>query len=175
MRSIIVSSLTLAAVLALSACSKAEDSAAISTDAATEGAAAAADASSATREEAAGPDIGGIVAPGVAFTYDYAFTLPAKAISGVQREHAAACERLGVTRCRVTGMRYEQPGEDRVEVLFHEGVSAIAPGQAAVFYEGDDVIGGGWIMKSFRQSDAWQEDKASAGASQQTTALVSAV
>ena len=44
-------------------------------------------------------------------------------------------------------------GDDRIEVLFHEGVSAIAPGQAAVFYEGDDVIGGGWIMKSFRQAD----------------------
>ena len=44
-------------------------------------------------------------------------------------------------------------GEDRIEVLFHEGVSAIAPGQAAVFYEGDDVIGGGWIMKSFRRGD----------------------
>ena len=42
---------------------------------------------------------------------------------------------------------------DTIEVLFSEGVSAIAPGQAAVFYEGNDVIGGGWIMKSFRQGD----------------------
>jgi len=33
-------------------------------------------------------------------------------------------------------------------VFFHEGVTAIAPGQAAVFYESDDVIGGGWIMSS---------------------------
>ncbi len=62
----------------------------------------------------------------------------------------------------VTKVRYKDPGTpatisqtgDKVEVLFHEGVSAIAPGQAAVFYEGDDVIGGGWIMKSFRQGDA---------------------
>lgn len=61
----------------------------------------------------------------------------------------------------VTKVRYKDPGtpatisqtEDRIEVRFHEGVSAIAPGQAAVFYEGDDVIGGGWIMKSFRQAD----------------------
>lgn len=62
----------------------------------------------------------------------------------------------------VTKVRYKdpgtpatisQPGDDRIEVLFHEGVSAIAPGQAAVFYEGDDVVGGGWIMKSFRQRD----------------------
>ena len=44
-----------------------------------------------------------------------------------------------------------QTADDRIEVRFHEDVSAIAPGQAAVFYEGDDVIGGGWIMKSYNQ------------------------
>lgn len=60
------------------------------------------------------PDMGGAVAPGVAFTFNYAFTLPAKAIGGVQQEHANACIRLGPSRCRVTGMTYEQPGEDRV-------------------------------------------------------------
>jgi Domain of unknown function (DUF4349) len=62
----------------------------------------------------AGPDIGRAVAPGVAFAYSYAFTLPAKAISGVQQDHAAACAKLGTSRCRVTGMSYEQPDEDRV-------------------------------------------------------------
>ncbi|MCU0324861.1 MAG: tRNA 2-thiouridine(34) synthase MnmA, partial [Spirosomaceae bacterium] len=39
----------------------------------------------------------------------------------------------------------------KIEVKFHEPVSAIAPGQAAVFYEGEDVVGGGWILKSFKQ------------------------
>ena len=38
----------------------------------------------------------------------------------------------------------------KIEVIFDEPVSAIAPGQAAVFYEGDDVVGGGWILKSYR-------------------------
>jgi tRNA-specific 2-thiouridylase len=42
----------------------------------------------------------------------------------------------------------------RMKVLFHQPVFAIAPGQAAVFYEGDDVIGGGWIQSSFRQDKA---------------------
>jgi tRNA-specific 2-thiouridylase len=42
-----------------------------------------------------------------------------------------------------------QVGEDEVEVVFHHGVDAIAPGQSAVFYEGDDVIGGGHIVESF--------------------------
>lgn len=45
-----------------------------------------------------------------------------------------------------------QTGADKIEVVFDTAVSAIAPGQAAVFYEGDDVIGGGWIMKSYRQN-----------------------
>jgi Domain of unknown function (DUF4349) len=112
MRTAFVSTIALAAALALNGCSKAEDASVTNTAAATE-AATAADSASTVSE--AGPHIGGIVAPGVAFTYDYAFTLPTKAISGVQRDHAAACERLGVSRCRVTGMRYEQPGEDQVE------------------------------------------------------------
>ena len=45
----------------------------------------------------------------------------------------------------------EQLDNDIVKVLFHEPVNAIAPGQAAVFYEGDDVIGGGWITQNFKQ------------------------
>ena len=40
--------------------------------------------------------------------------------------------------------------EDKMEVRFHKPVFAIAPGQAAVFYEGDDVVGGGWIETSFK-------------------------
>lgn len=35
--------------------------------------------------------------------------------------------------------------DDRVEVVFDEPQFAIAPGQAVVFYEGDRVLGGGWI------------------------------
>jgi tRNA-specific 2-thiouridylase len=41
----------------------------------------------------------------------------------------------------------EQDGT-RMKVSFYDKVNAIAPGQAAVFYEGNDVIGGGWIEKS---------------------------
>jgi tRNA-uridine 2-sulfurtransferase len=37
-------------------------------------------------------------------------------------------------------------GEDEVEAIFDEPVRAITPGQAAVFYAGDEVVGGGWIV-----------------------------
>ncbi len=59
----------------------------------------------------------------------------------------------------ITKVRYNDHGTfalinqegDRMRVLFEKGVNAIAPGQAAVFYEGADVVGGGWIVSSFNQ------------------------
>ncbi len=59
----------------------------------------------------------------------------------------------------ITKVRYKDAGtsatiwqeNDKVLVNFKDQVTGIAPGQAAVFYEGNDVIGGGWIMKSFKQ------------------------
>jgi tRNA-specific 2-thiouridylase len=58
----------------------------------------------------------------------------------------------------ITKIRYKDQGQeaflkqiadDKLEIQFKNPVNAIAPGQAAVFYENDDVIGGGWILKSF--------------------------
>jgi tRNA-uridine 2-sulfurtransferase len=39
----------------------------------------------------------------------------------------------------------EPAGNDAVRVLFDEPQRAIAPGQAVVFYDEDEVVGGGWI------------------------------
>jgi tRNA-uridine 2-sulfurtransferase len=39
----------------------------------------------------------------------------------------------------------EKAGEDEVLVTFDTPQRAITPGQAAVFYDGDRVVGGGWI------------------------------
>jgi tRNA-specific 2-thiouridylase len=36
-------------------------------------------------------------------------------------------------------------GEDEVTASFDAPVRAVTPGQAAVFYQGDVVVGGGWI------------------------------
>ena len=59
-----------------------------------------------------------------------------------------------------TKVRYNDKGnpsvieqvDDTIKVYFGNGVSAISPGQAAVFYENNDVIGGGWIKSSFHQN-----------------------
>jgi len=56
-------------------------------------------------------------------------------------------------------IRYNHPGseavltskeKDEVEVRFHVPQKAITPGQAAVFYDGERVIGGGWIEQVVR-------------------------
>ncbi len=60
----------------------------------------------------------------------------------------------------ITKIRYNDAGSpavvekagDMVKVFFGNGVKAIAPGQAAVFYEGDDIIAGGWILSSFNRN-----------------------
>ena len=61
------------------------------------------------------PGIAPTAAPGVAFAYNYGFRMPDGAISAAQEAHAAACEKLGLARCRITGMTYELDERDRVD------------------------------------------------------------
>jgi tRNA-uridine 2-sulfurtransferase len=57
----------------------------------------------------------------------------------------------------LTKVRYRDPGAmstlqmlgNDINVQFHANVKGVAPGQSAVFYEGDDVVGGGIIQGSF--------------------------
>ena len=42
----------------------------------------------------------------------------------------------------------ESAGPDEIRVMFDDAQRAITPGQAAVFYDGDIVVGGGWIVNS---------------------------
>ena len=44
----------------------------------------------------------------------------------------------------------ESAGRDEVRVTFDQPQRALTPGQAAVFYDGDMVVGGGWIENSPR-------------------------
>lgn len=66
-------------------------------------------------DAAAAPRIGIEAAPGVAFDYAYTFRLADDRISKVQEEHAAACETLGVQRCRIVDVRYQLTDEKLVE------------------------------------------------------------
>jgi tRNA-uridine 2-sulfurtransferase len=55
----------------------------------------------------------------------------------------------------LTKIRYKDPGAmstivtegNRIKVEFRKQVKAVAPGQSAVFYDGNDLIGGGFIDK----------------------------
>ena len=68
-----------------------------------------------TADAAAAPRIGIETAPGVAFDYAYTFRLADDRIARVQEEHAAACETLGVGRCRIVDVRYQLTDEKLVE------------------------------------------------------------
>jgi tRNA-specific 2-thiouridylase len=64
-------------------------------------------------------------------------------------------EKLEGTIEALTKIRYKDKGHTstviqegkNAYVTFHEPVQAIAPGQSAVFYEGNDLIGGGFIAR----------------------------
>jgi tRNA-uridine 2-sulfurtransferase len=45
------------------------------------------------------------------------------------------------------GLSNIYPEGDGVRVRFYDQAKGIAPGQSAVFYEGDDLIGGGIIRQ----------------------------
>jgi hypothetical protein len=50
----------------------------------------------------------------VAFRYGYEFNLPDNRIAATQEAHAAACETLGLSRCRITGMSYSVDQDEQV-------------------------------------------------------------
>lgn len=62
-------------------------------------------------------------------------------------------ERLPEDFTAITKIRYKDKGSpstvqtegDKLKIIFHQPVSGVAPGQSAVMYEGDDLIGGGFI------------------------------
>jgi tRNA-specific 2-thiouridylase len=58
---------------------------------------------------------------------------PARVTAQIRHRHAAAPAVVGAL------------DGGRARVTFDEPQRAITPGQAVVFYDGDEVLGGGWI------------------------------
>ena len=73
-----------------------------------------------------------LVANGVNWVSWPGLTAPARGQVKIRNKHAAAMATL-------------HPAGPGVEVHFDEPQRAVTPGQAAVFYDGDLVLGGGWI------------------------------
>jgi hypothetical protein len=82
--------------------------------------------SSGVAERAAGPNVAVSAAPGVAFNYRYAFRAPKDRVQTLQEQHAQACEKLGLGRCRITGLRYRLVGDDIEAMLAFKLDPAIA-------------------------------------------------
>jgi tRNA-specific 2-thiouridylase len=59
---------------------------------------------------------------------------PMRVRAKIRHRHEPACAKL------------EPAGADEVIATFDEPQRAVTPGQAAVFYDGDEVVGGGWIV-----------------------------
>lgn len=74
----------------------------------------AADNSSAERASYEPPKVSPTAAPGVAWRYFYDYQLPDESIAAVQEKHAAACEAMGVAKCRITGLTFNHNDEQAV-------------------------------------------------------------
>lgn len=71
-----------------------------------------------------GPTLGNASTAGLAFSYAYSLTLPARAIDELQEAHAAACEALGPERCRITGIAYDVDDAGDVSASLSANVAA---------------------------------------------------
>jgi len=74
-------------------------------------------------------------------------TLTASGVNWVMREPAAPIRAAAQIRHRhqAAGATIRSLGAAKAEVLFDAPQIAVTPGQAVVFYDGDTVLGGGWI------------------------------
>jgi tRNA-uridine 2-sulfurtransferase len=80
----------------------------------------------------------GLIATGVRWHHPITDLSPIYCAVQVRYRHEAAPAKV------------EHLGAASVRVTFNKPVRAVTPGQAAVFYDGDRLLGGGWIDRSFR-------------------------
>jgi tRNA-specific 2-thiouridylase len=78
----------------------------------------------------------------------YSQTLSARRVNLISIDELISPMRVGVKirhRHEAAAATIEMSGTEDILVKFDEPQRAITPGQAAVFYDGDVVVGGGWI------------------------------
>ncbi len=80
-----------------------------------------------------GPGARGLVARGVSWAAGVPLAAGASLAVRIRHRHPPLPARLTAVR------------GDEVQVDFTDRGSVVTPGQAAVFYQGDFVLGGGWI------------------------------
>jgi tRNA-specific 2-thiouridylase len=83
----------------------------------------------------------------------YSRTLRARRVNLISRAELREPMRVAVKirhKHQPAPAMIESTGPDEVRVTFDDPQRALTPGQAAVFYDGDTVVGGGWIENSPR-------------------------
>ena len=75
-------------------------------------------------------------------------------VAGSAQRDGAAVEVRIRHRHRPVPARVYATGGDAIRVLFDTPEPAVTPGQAAVLYRGDEVLGGGWIVRGLDEDDA---------------------
>ena len=112
-----------------------------------------------------------VVGPQAALLRDRVFTGPLAWIGG-------DAPQPGEERAVVARLRSSHPGalarlvrkaDDTAEITLDEPEPATAPGQACVLYDGDRVLGGGWIT-----STGWSAASASHGGHTEPAAMAAA-
>jgi tRNA-specific 2-thiouridylase len=72
-------------------------------------------------------------------------------IAGAAPDHPVRADVQIRYRHTAAAATVEPLGGDRAMVVFDAPQSAVTPGQAVVFYDGGEVVGGGWIEESLRE------------------------
>jgi tRNA-specific 2-thiouridylase len=74
-------------------------------------------------------------------------------VAGVAERDATPLEVRIRHKHRPAPARVFHDAGSRVRVLFDVAQDGVSPGQAAVFYRGDEVVGGAWIARTIEREE----------------------